>query len=129
MNLRKLFDLSDINYWLLVSGFALDAILTFMILILLLQFLAGSGGTLGLIQMGLMLAIFAANFATAWLVGKMASDLKGPTYGIVSSISSAAIVMVVMVPAGGVFGLLAAVVALAGGFNGGVASLPRPKKP
>ena len=129
MNLRRLFDLNDINYWLLVSGFALDAVLTFIILILLLQFLAASGGTLGFIQMGLMVAIFLGNFATAWIVGKMASDLRGPTYGLISSMSSAAIILVVMIPAGGIFGFLAAIVALAGGFNGGIASLPRPKKP
>lgn len=125
MDLRRLFNLNDINYWLLISGFALDAILTVVLLILLLQFLASRISTVSTMQLGLMIGLFIINFATAWVIGKMADDLKGPTYGLIGSIASAIIVVFVTVPAGGVFGLLAAISALAGGFNGGVATLPR----
>ena len=125
MDLKELLNLQGLNYWLLASGFGLNAVLTVMVFILLLQFLENQVGTVGGIQLMMMVGLFGVNFVTALLVGKMANDLRGPTYGIIGSLSSAVITLFVLIPTGGVFGLLAAVVALAGGFNGGVMTLPR----
>lgn len=127
MDLKELFNLRDLNLWLLASGIGLDAILTIFSFILLLGFIQ-TGGTISIIQVVMLAVLFVVNFATAWVVSKMASDMRGPTYGVISSMSSAIITLVVLVPSGGIFGLMAAFVALAGGLNGGVMTLPkRPK--
>ena len=125
MDFKELFNLKEVNYWLLASAFALNGILTFMLFIGLLQFLVNSTTTVSFIQLVVMGGLFIVNFATAWIVAKMAGDMRGPTYGVVGSMSSIALTLFVLVPTGGVFGLLAAVVAAAGGFNGGLLSLPR----
>ena len=125
MNLKGLFNMRDLNYWLLASGIGLSAVWTIITLIVLLQFLVEDLSTIGTVQLILMTSIFIGNFITGWITGKLAADLRGPTYGVVSSLASVVICVFVLIPAGGIFGLLTAVVAVAGGFNGGLLTLPR----
>ena len=125
MNLKSLFNMRDLNYWLLASGLGLSAVWMIITLIILLQFLIDDLNAIGTVQLILMASVFVGNFVTGWITGKLASDLRGPTYGVVSSLASVIISLLVLVPAGGIFGILTALVAVAGGFNGGVLTLPR----
>lgn len=129
MELRNLFDLKGLNIWLLASGIGLNGIWAMLILILSLQFLQAGPENAGNVQVGILIALFAGNFFTGWLLGKWAHDLRGPTYGLVGSFGSVGVILYALLPTGGVIGLMAALVALAGGFNGGVASLPRRRPP
>lgn len=128
MNLKELFNLRGLNYWLLASGIGLNGIWTFLIFLFSLQLLESVASNPAIIQLVMMIAIFLGAFFTGWLIGKWAGDLRGPTYGVVGSLGSVGIILFVLLPAGGVTGILTALVALAGGFNGGLLTLPRPPR-
>ena len=125
MNFNQLFDLRGLNYWMLASALGLNAVWTLLIFIISLQFLLAGGSNVGTVQLIVLAGLFLGHFMVAWLVGRWSADLRGPSYGLIGSISSVIIALIVFVPGGGTFGLLAAAVALAGGFNGGLLSLPR----
>ena len=124
MDWKTLIDLRGLNYWLLASGLGLNLIWTFLVLLLTLRLLIYSPGATTGIQLGLMIAIFAGAFLVGWLIGKWAGDNRGPTYGLLSSLSSAALILFIILPTG-ILGLLVAFMALAGGLNGGLISLER----
>lgn len=128
MDLKELFNLRGLNYWLLASGIGLNGIWTFLTFLFSLQMLESVASNPAIIQLVMMIAIFLGTFFTGWLIGKWAGDLRGPTYGVVGSVSSVGIILFVLLPAGGVTGILTALVALAGGFNGGLLTLPRPPR-
>ena len=124
MNFKDVFNLRGLNYWLLASGVGLNIIWTFFIFLFALQFLESGGGNPAIVQLGMMIAVFLGAFLTGWLIGKWAADLRGPSYGVIGSLGSAGIILFVLAPTG-IVGLLTALVALAGGFNGGLFALPR----
>jgi hypothetical protein len=127
MNLRwkSLLDLQGINFWLVASGIILNGIWTYITVFLALRALANDPATTSNVQVGLLFSLFVGNFLVGFIIGKLSHDVRGPTYGIVCSVGSVGLVLYALLPAG-LVGLLAAVVALAGGFNGGIMSLPRP---
>ncbi len=124
MNWKTLIDLRGINYWLLASGGGLNLIWTFGVLLIVFRVLTGSEQTVAGAQIGLMIGVFGGTFLVGWLIGKMAGDNRGPTYGLVSSLGSVSLIIFVVLPTG-VLGLLVIIMALAGGLNGGLASLKR----
>src|SRR5262245_47238435 len=126
MNWKSLLNLGGLNYWLLASGIGLNLIFTFLIIFFSFGSLLGNPQAPERIQLGLMAAVFFSTFLTGWLIGRMADDNRGPTYGLISSLGSVGLIAPLLLPAG-ILGILLTIVALAGGINGGVMSLPRKK--
>jgi hypothetical protein len=125
MNWKAFIDLRGLNFWLLASGVILNFIWTFFVLLITLRLLTyDPQGATG-VQLGLMVGVFAGAFVAGWGIGKWAGDNRGPTYGLIGGLGSAGPILFVMLPAGGVLGLLAAAMALFGGLNGGLVSLKR----
>jgi hypothetical protein len=124
MNWKSLFNLRGINYWLLGSGIGLSMIWTFATLMFSFSILTQNSGAVETVQIGLMVSILIGNFLIGWLIGRMADDNRGPTYGLLSSLGSLILIVFVVVPTG-ILGLLVAVMAVAGGLNGGIFSLRR----
>lgn len=124
MNLNQLMRLKDINYWFLASAIALNVFWSLMLTVVFsLLFLRGVQGGETLIQVLMIAVSFLGSFLVGWIVGLLAADGRGPIYGIYGSFGSIAVLSVVAVPAAGLLGLMMIVVALAGGFNGGMLSI------
>ena len=126
MDWKSLFDLRRLNYWLLASGIGLNMIWTYMTLLITLPLLSGGESAAAGIQLGLMLSVFVGALLAGWLTGKLADDSRGPTYGLVGSLGSVGLIVFAILPAG-ILGLLAAIITVAGGINGGLLSLRRRK--
>lgn len=126
MDWKYLFNLKGINFWLLGSGIGLNLIWTFVTLMASFAILNENPEMIPMVQVGMMLGILIGNFATGWITGKMADDNRGPTYGLICSLGSVALIIFVVLP-GGIMGILLAAMALAGGFNGGLLSIRRYK--
>jgi hypothetical protein len=129
MNWKALINLKGLNYWLLASGVGLNLVWTFGLVLVMYRLLITSRqGTAGL-QLGLMIGAFAGAFLVALFIGKWAADNRGPTYGLVGSLGSALFILIIMLPAGGLLGLLVAVMTLTGGLNGGLVTLKSQRPP
>ncbi len=128
MNWKALIDLRGLNYWLLASAVSLNLLWTFGVLAIVFRVLTINAQSVANVQVGLMMGIFIGAFVIGWLIGKWAGDNRGPTYGLIGSLGSVGLVLFVVLPAG-VLGLLVAIMALAGGLNGGLASLKRQAPP
>jgi len=127
MNWKYLLSVRGLNYWLLASGAGLSLIWAFVILMISYRLLSSSAQAT-FVQLGLMTGIFIGNFLIGWLIGKWAADGRGPTYGLYSSLGSVFLVLFVVLPAG-MLGWLVAIMALAGGLNGGLATVRRRQPP
>jgi hypothetical protein len=127
MGWKSLVNLSGLNYWLIASGIGLNLIFTFLAILFSFHSLNIGPQAVEGTQLILMAVIFLSNLLTGWLIGWMGDDNRGPTYGLMSSLSSVGLIVTVILPTG-ILGILLAVVALAGGINGGVLSLRRRKQ-
>ena len=127
MGWKSLVNLSGLNYWLIASGIGLNLIFTYLAILLTFAGLNVGPQAVEGTQLILMALIFLSNLLTGWLIGWMADDNRGPTYGLLSSLSSVGLIVTIILPAG-ILGILLAVVALAGGINGGVLSMRRQKR-
>ena len=123
MNWKYLLSTRGLNYWLLASGIGLSLVWAFFVLLVSYRILTTSAQT-ATVQIALMLGIFVGNFLIGWLLGKWAADNRGPTYGLYSSLGSVFLALFIILPAG-LLGWLVAIMALAGGLNGGLTSLKR----
>ena len=124
MSWKQIFDLRGTNLWLIGASLGWNAIWTFVTLFVAYRALGGSESAVSIVQLGLMLSEFVGPFLSGWLTGRLAADGRGPTYGVVGSLSSVVLILIVLLPSG-ILGLLVAVVALAGGLNGGLLSQGR----
>lgn len=125
MNARWLFNLKGINYWYLASAIVLNLFWTLgagLVLTMLVQEEALSDD--GNIQLILLVVSFIGPFVIGWLIGQMAADGRGPTYGLFGSFGSVGVLLSAALPSG-IVGLMMIVVAIAGGLNGGMASIRR----
>lgn len=124
MTFKHLFGLKDINYWFLASAIALNVFWTLLLTVFFsLLFLKGLQGGEMLLQ-ALMIAVsFLGPFMIGWIIGNMAADGRGPTYGVYGSFGSTAVLLIIAVPTAGLLGMMMIVVSVAGGFNGGMASI------
>ena len=118
MDLRRLIDTRDLNWWLVASGilcnFLLVAIVNGIALIAL-----GGDETLNVErQVILILGTFVATLLTGFVTGWMA-QVNGTTYGIISTASVLAFLLFVPFS---VLSILVAIVAVMGGINGGLLS-------
>lgn len=128
MNWKKLIDPKGSNIWVLASVVGWNVLWALLTLFITYTLLSGAEQILTIHQTGMMFSFFFGSFAGGWIGGKVAADNRGPTYGVIGSLGSVIPVVATLVPAGGVFGILAAIVAIAGGLNGGILSVrPTPR--
>lgn len=123
--IKKILNLKGINYWYLASAIALNLFWTIAIALFLSTLLLKQvQDSTGLMPVILLLATFLGPFMIGWVVGNMAADLRGPTYGVYGSLGGAVILLAVASSTGSM-GFILAIVAIAGGLNGGMVSLRR----
>lgn len=124
MIVKRIMNLKGINFWYLASGIALNLFWTMVIAMLFsaLFLKQAPGGEGGLMAVLLMLLIFLGPFIIGWIVGNMAADLHGPTYGVYGSLGSAIVLLIAALPTG-FTGIMLIIAAIAGGLNGGLLSL------
>jgi hypothetical protein len=58
-----------------------------------------------------------------YIFGKLAGDGRGLTYGVVGSSGSVVLCLILVLPSGGLLGIMLAVISIAGGINGGLLCL------
>ncbi len=128
MDWKELTNLNGINWWLLLSGGGINFIWASGVLIWALQTISEERSTINSIQVWLLLGLFLGPFLVGLMLGKWAADGRGPTYGIISTIISLGVIGYALIP-NGIIGLLALMVHLMGGLNGGLLSQPRGPSP
>ena len=70
---------------------------------------------------------FLSSYGLTWVCGWLAFDDRGPTYGVIGALGSVLIILITLL-ASGLIAILLTIVALAGGFNGGLLSLYRGRR-
>ncbi len=124
MNWKALFNLRGINFWWLASGIGLNLIWAAVVLLFVFRVLSAGIDTVENMQLVMMVCFFLGPLVIGWLIGRWADDGRGPSYGLIGSFGSLALILYAVLPSG-VLGLLTAAVALAGGLNGGLLSQRR----
>ncbi len=123
MSFRRLLNLKGIHVWYLASGIALNVFWTLLVgLLISMLFLNQVETDAGMVQVVLIIASFLGPFVIGWIIGKMAGDRRGPTYGVYGSLGSAAILLFTALPTG-LVGVMLVIAAVAGGLNGGLFSV------
>lgn len=123
MSARWLFNLKGINLWYLASAIALNLFWTLGAgLVISAQFAEQSQSDPGNFQLILLIVSFIGPFLIGFLIGRMAADGRGPTYGLFGSFGSVGVLLAAALPSG-VVGLMMIVAAIAGGLNGGMTSV------
>jgi|WetSurMetagenome_2_1015567.scaffolds.fasta_scaffold679527_1 hypothetical protein len=123
MSFKRLFNIKGLNLWYLASAVALNLFWTlFMALIISMLFLKQFQGGTTTIQLILMVATFLGPFLIGWIVGALAADGRGPTYGVYGSLGSIVVLVIVALPTG-LLGIMLIVAAFSGGLNGGLYSI------
>jgi hypothetical protein len=123
MNWGDIFNFRGINFWHIASSVGLNVLWTGGSLLFTFYFLGRSKDILLILQLGLMISVFMGSLIAGLLFGKLAADGRGLTYGLIGSLGSAALSLFIVLPSGGILGLMLAVIAIAGGVNGGILSL------
>jgi hypothetical protein len=116
---NRLFNLQGLNYWLVAAGVGANLIWMFLTLLVAYIGVASGAHMTTPVQLGVLLSAFGGPFLIGFGLSRMAGDGRGPTYGLVSSLSALALAVIVLVPTG-VLGVMVAFVILAGGLNGGL---------
>jgi MFS family permease len=116
--------LRGINFWWLASGVGLNLSWAVVVLLFIFRVLSAGIDTVENMQLVLMVGFFIGPLVIGWLIGRWADDGRGPTYGLIGSIGSLVLILYAVLPSGPL-GLLVALVALAGGLNGGLLSQRR----
>jgi hypothetical protein len=124
MNWKALFNLRGINFWWLASSIGLNLSWAVVVLLFVFRVLSAGIDTVENMQLVMMVGFFLGPLVIGWLIGRWADDGQGPTYGLIGSFGSLVLVLYAVLPSGPL-GLLVAVVALAGGLNGGLLSQRR----
>ncbi len=124
MNWKALFNLRGINFWWLASGVGLNLSWAILLVFFVFRVLSAGIDTVESMQVVLMIAFFLGPLAIGWLIGRWADDGRGPTYGLIGSFGGLPLILYTILPSG-LLGLLVALVALAGGLNGGMLSQRR----
>ena len=118
MNRNSLFNIRGANGWIIALGVAANLLWSFFTLIIAFYALDVSGGTIEIVQVGLLISEFMGPFIIGWFCGWLAFDDRGATYGVVGALGSVFILLLTLLASGGI-AILLSIAALAGGFNGG----------
>jgi len=126
MNLKRLVSFQNLNWWLVVAGIGCNIILTAGVALLAntmsMQGGTETGGTVGTLIM--MLGTFLATLFTGFICGRMAQENE-TSYGVICCIGVAVIIVITVPPS--IYTLMMLSIALAGGLNGGMLSVRRPR--
>ncbi len=129
MNFTNFFNPKGCNYWYLVSSFLLNFLWTGTTLAIAYYFLqTPAAAASGFLQLGALISVFIGAFIGGLLFGTVAADGRGPTYGAIGSLGSVSLSLFFFATIGGIVGLMLAIIAIAGGLNGGLFSLRKPPK-
>jgi hypothetical protein len=119
MNLKRLINTSDLNWWLVLGGIGCDLILMVIVTWVGASLLRQGEAMVTASQVVLLLGSFLATFFTALLTGWIGQG-NSTTYGLISS-AGAVLIVLIAVPFG-ILTLLLVVTAVAGALNGGLIS-------
>ncbi len=122
INWSAIFNPRGLNYWLIGSALGWNLLANSGLLILAFQVLKISLGGNQLIQVMLIVGVFLISLLGGFVTGRMAGDGRGPAYGVYGSFSSVILIVYVLVPSGGLLGIIMAVSTILGGLNGGLLS-------
>lgn len=117
--LKELFDLRGLKVWMLVLGFALNLILTFLLFTGLAAWLNQRGGWTQGVDLSLMLGEIFISGLIGFGVTLLARDRRGPSYGLLRAIDAFVLVIILMYQSG-FLALIVGLTALLGGYNGGM---------
>jgi hypothetical protein len=91
VNIKEIFNLRGTNYWHIANSVGLNILWTGITLATTYYFLEKSPESALLIQLGLMICFFLGPLMAGLLIGRLSSDGRGLTYGIIGSLGSAAL--------------------------------------
>ena len=120
MDWRAIFNLRGLNYWLIGSVIGWNLIADFMLLIFSFQVLRIEQRGIQFLQIVLIIGVFSFALLGGFVAGRIAGDGRGPAYGVYGSLSGVLLVLYVLVPSGGLMGVIVALSAALGGLNGGL---------
>ena len=123
MNLKEIFNLQGINLWHIASSVGWNILWTSASLLVTYYTLEKIPEAVTIFQIGLMLVVFLVSLTAGYIFGRLADDGRGMTYGAIGSLGSVALALFIVLPSGGILGLKLAIIAIAGGLNGGLFSL------
>jgi hypothetical protein len=118
MDLRRLIDTRDLNWWLVASGVMLNFVLVAIVNGVAFIALGEDASLDAARQVILVLGTFIATLLTGFVTGWMA-QVNGTTYGVISTVSVVAFQLFLPLS---VLSILVAIVAILGGINGGLLS-------
>jgi hypothetical protein len=125
MSINRLLSLKGINGWYFFASVAINLFWTLGLSTLVyLLFLKQMQTGVAIVQLIVIVATFLGPFIIGWVVGNMAADGRGPTYGVWGTAGSVLVLALVALPTG-VMGIMMIICAVAGGLNGGIMSLSR----
>ena len=126
MNLRRLVNFDNLNWWLVVSGIGCNIILTSGVALLTnalsVQNETSTQGAVGTLIM--MLGTFLSTLFTGFICGRMAQE-NSTSYGVICCIGVVVILVITIPPS--IFTVMMLFIALAGGLNGGMLSVRHPR--
>lgn len=119
MNWRSLFDIRSANSWILALSIVANLIWSFFALLVAFYIADIGQADIGLVQIVLLICEFIGPFMIGWYCGWVAFDDRGATYGLIGAFGSVLMILITLLASGWI-AILLSIVALAGGFNGGV---------
>lgn len=125
MNWHAIFAPQGLNYWLISSALGWNLMVDYGLVILAFQILKLEDRGVALFQIAVLIGSFLAAALAGWAAGRIAGDGRGPAYGVYGSLGGAFLLLYMLVPSGGVLGLIVALSVVFGGFNGGLLSSRR----
>jgi len=117
--LMKLFDPRGLKPWIVGFAMLLNLVLTGLFFKAVNYVLVQEGGAFDGLDTALMLGVFIITILIGFGAALLASDMRGPTYGLYGAIVSFIIITIIMFQSG-ILAVLVAVMALLGGYNGGM---------
>jgi len=115
----KLFDLRGLKAWILVLSVGIHLLLTFLLFMILTDWMNQRGGWMENASVVLILGEFFMGYLVGIGAALLVKDDRGPSYGVLGAIGSFVLVIIFMVEVG-ILALIVAVSALLGGYNGGM---------
>ena len=115
----KLFDPRGLKLWIVGVALLLNFVLTWLFFRAVDYVMIQEGGAFDGLDTALMLGVFIITILIGFGAALLARDRRGPTYGLYGSIVSFIIITIIMYQSG-ILAVLVAVMALLGGYNGGM---------
>lgn len=125
MNLKYIFNLRGINGWHLANTLGWNFLGTSAVLLAIYYLLEKNPTRIVFFQIFLLIGFFLVPLTGGLLFGRLAGDNRGLTYGVVGSLVSVALSLFLVLPSGGILGVMLAIIAVAGGLNGGLLGYKR----